>query len=57
MPSHGIWPTLGKIANVIGIVWALVALGVLGYYREIPAVPIYTGSLFEQIAAGQFVLG
>ena len=35
MPSHGIWPTLAKIANVIWIVWALVALGVLGYYASL----------------------
>jgi hypothetical protein len=35
MPSSGIWPTLGKVANVIGIVWALVALGVLGYFASL----------------------
>jgi hypothetical protein len=35
MPSNGIWPILGKVANVIGIVWALVALGLLGYFASL----------------------
>lgn len=35
MPSNGIWPTLAKVANLIGIVWALVALGVLGYFLSL----------------------
>ena len=42
MPSHGIWPILGKIANVIGIVWALVALGVLGYFVSL-SIPLVRG--------------
>ena len=28
MPSDGIWPTLAKVANAIGGIWALAALGV-----------------------------
>jgi hypothetical protein len=32
MASDGLWRTLGKVANVIGILWALAALGVLGYF-------------------------
>lgn len=32
MPSDRIWPTLAKVANFIGIVWALAGLGVLGYF-------------------------
>jgi hypothetical protein len=35
MPSNGIWPTLAKVANVIGIVWALVALALLGYFASL----------------------
>lgn len=35
MPSNGIWPTLAKVANLIGLVWALVALGVLGYFLSL----------------------
>ncbi len=32
MPSDRIWPTLAKVANLIGIVWAVAALSVLGYF-------------------------
>jgi hypothetical protein len=32
MPSDGIWPTLAKVASAIGVIWALAALGVLGYF-------------------------
>jgi len=35
MPSDRIWRTLGKAANLIGIVWALAALGVLGYFLSL----------------------
>jgi len=35
MPSDRIWPTLAKVANLIGIVWALLALGVLGYFLSL----------------------
>jgi hypothetical protein len=31
MPSDGIWRTLAKVANLIGILWALAAVGLLGY--------------------------
>jgi hypothetical protein len=32
MPSDQVWRILGKVANVIGIVWVLAALGFLGYF-------------------------
>ena len=32
MPSDGSWRRLERIANVIGIIVALVALGVIGYF-------------------------
>ena len=32
MPSDRIWRGLERLANVIGIVGALVALGVIGYF-------------------------
>ncbi len=35
MPSDRIWPTLVKVANVIGLVWGLAALGMLGYYLSL----------------------
>ena len=35
MPSGGIWPTLAKVANAIGVIWALAALGVLGYFANL----------------------
>ncbi len=35
MPSDQIWRTLGKVANVIGIVWALAALGFLAYFLSL----------------------
>lgn len=31
MPSGGLWRILGRAANIIGIVVALVALGLVGY--------------------------
>ena len=35
MPSDGIWPTLAKVANAIGVVWALAAFGLLGYFASL----------------------
>jgi hypothetical protein len=35
MPSDGTWRTLTKVANVIGVVWALAALGLLGYFASL----------------------
>jgi len=35
MPADGIWRTLERLANVIGIVGALVALGLLGYLASL----------------------
>lgn len=35
MPADGIWRTLGRLANVIGIVAALVALGLIGYFASL----------------------
>jgi hypothetical protein len=32
MPAHGLWTTLGRLANIIGIVGALAALGLVGYF-------------------------
>lgn len=32
MSTDGIWRTLGRAANVIGIVVALAALGLVGYF-------------------------
>ena len=35
MPADGIWRTLGRLANVIEIVGALVALGLVGYFASL----------------------
>lgn len=35
MPSDRMWPMLAKVANIIGIVWALAALGLLGYFASL----------------------
>jgi hypothetical protein len=35
MPFDGIWPTLAKVANAIGVIWVLMALGVLGYFANL----------------------
>jgi hypothetical protein len=35
MSSNGVWPTLAKVANLIGIVWAVAALSVLGYFLSL----------------------
>jgi len=32
MQEHGAWRTIARIANVIGIIVALVALGLVGYF-------------------------
>jgi len=32
MPTDGIWRTLERLATVIGIVGALAALGLVGYF-------------------------
>ena len=32
MPADGVWRTLERLANIIGIVGALVALGLVGYF-------------------------
>jgi hypothetical protein len=35
MPANGIWRILGRLANVIGVVGALVALGLIGYFASL----------------------
>ncbi len=35
MPADGIWRTLGRVANIIGIIGALVALGLVGYFATL----------------------
>jgi hypothetical protein len=35
MPSDGTWQILAKVANAIGVIWALAALGVLGYFANL----------------------
>ena len=35
MPAGGIWRTLERLAAVIGIVGALVALGLVGYFASL----------------------
>jgi hypothetical protein len=35
MPADGIWRTLGRVANVIGIIVAVAALGLLGYLASL----------------------
>jgi hypothetical protein len=35
MPSGGLWRILGRAANIIGIVGALVALGLVGYFASL----------------------
>ena len=35
MPSSGIWRALALVANVIGIVGALAALGLVGYFASL----------------------
>jgi hypothetical protein len=32
MLAHGMWTTLGRLANILGIVGALAALGLIGYF-------------------------
>jgi uncharacterized membrane protein YeaQ/YmgE (transglycosylase-associated protein family) len=35
MPTDRVWRTLGRLANVIGIVGALVALWLVGYFASL----------------------
>jgi hypothetical protein len=35
MRANGIWRTLGRLANVIGIIVAVAALGLLGYLASL----------------------
>ena len=35
MPADGIWRTLGRVANVNGIIVAVAALGLLGYLASL----------------------
>ena len=35
MPVNGVWRTLGRLANIIGIVGALVALGLVAYFASL----------------------
>jgi hypothetical protein len=35
MPSGGLWNSLARMATVIGIVGALVALGLVGYFASL----------------------
>ena len=35
MPADGIWRTLGRVANVIGIIMAVAALGLIGYLASL----------------------
>jgi hypothetical protein len=35
MPANGIWRTLGQLANVIGIIVAVAALGLIGYLASL----------------------
>ncbi|MGH7314824.1 MAG: hypothetical protein ACREJS_01055 [Candidatus Rokuibacteriota bacterium] len=35
MPSDRIWRSLERLANIIGIVAALAALGILGYFATL----------------------
>jgi hypothetical protein len=35
MPANGIWRILERLANVIGVVGALVALGLVGYFASL----------------------
>lgn len=35
MPADGLWRIVARIANVIGIIVALVALGLVGYFASL----------------------
>jgi hypothetical protein len=35
MSTDGIWRTLGRLATVVGVVGALVALGLIGYFASL----------------------
>jgi hypothetical protein len=35
MPTDGIWRTLARVANVIGIIVAVAALGLIGYLASL----------------------
>jgi hypothetical protein len=35
MPLDGIWRTLGRVGNIIGIIAALMALGLVGYFASL----------------------
>ena len=35
MPTNGIWRTLRRLANVIGIIGAVAALGLIGYLASL----------------------
>lgn len=35
MPSDRLWNSLARLANVLGIVGALVALGLVGYFASL----------------------
>jgi len=35
MRADGIWRTLGRLANVIGIIVAVAALGLIGYFASL----------------------
>ena len=35
MPTDGIWRAVARVANVIGIIVALAALGLVGYFATL----------------------
>ncbi|HEY7436737.1 MAG TPA: hypothetical protein VIE41_16475 [Methylomirabilota bacterium] len=35
MPATGIWRTLERLANVIGVIVSLAALGLVGYFASL----------------------
>ena len=35
MPANGIWRILGRLANVIGVIVAVAALGLIGYFASL----------------------
>ncbi len=35
MRSDQIWRGLVRLANIVGVLWSLLALGILGYYASL----------------------
>jgi hypothetical protein len=54
MPADGIWRTLERLAKIIGVVVALVALGLVGYFASLGIQLVRQGSRSFEMAQRLF---